>query len=108
MLWGYMYSLYLNGKTYKFTNEEVIKIMDDNEEYINKPEKLLMIEDTWDLNPAENEGEWLTGAEIYSSLSDDRGLLNKFTIGRELKKTKIKILRDKHRKKDLFFVKLKG
>lgn len=108
MLWGYMYSLYLKGKTYKFTNDEVLKIMDDNEEYINKPEKLLMIEDTWDLNPAENEGEWLTGAEIYSSLSDDRGLLNKFTIGRELKKTKIKWLRDKHLNKDLFYVKLKG
>jgi hypothetical protein len=108
MLWGYMYSLYLKGKTYKFTNEEVIKIMDDNEEYINKPEKLLMIEDTWDLNPEENEGEWLTGAEIYSSLSDERGLLNKFTIGRELKKTKIKWLRDKHLSKDLFYVKLKS
>lgn len=108
MLWGYMYSLYLKGKTYKFTNEEVIKIMDDNEEYINKPEKLLMIEDTWNLNPAENEGEWLTGAEIYSSLSDERGLLNKFTIGRELKKTKIKWLRDKHLNKDLFYVKLKS
>ena len=107
MLWGCMYSHYLKGKTYKFTNEQVNQIMNDNEEYINKPEKLLMIEDAWDLNPAENEGEWLTGSEIYIKLSDERNLLNKFMIGREMKKTKIKWKRDRHLKIDLFYVKLK-
>jgi putative DNA primase/helicase len=103
MLWGYMYSLYLKGVSYKFTNNEVEQIMISNEKYLNKPEKILIIEDVWNLNPPENKGIWLTGQAICSELPDNN-LLNRFTIGRELKKNKIKWKRDKHTKKDLFFV----
>ena len=103
MLWGYMYSLYLNNVSYKFTNEEVEQIIIDNEKYLNKPEKLLIIEDTWNLNPDKEQGQWKTGAEIFAELPPQT-LLNKFTIGRELKKNNIKWKRDKHLMKDIFYV----
>jgi putative DNA primase/helicase len=103
MLWGYMYKLYLQGVSYKFTNEEVDEIMSYNEQFINKPEKLLIIEDRWNLNPDTGSGKWLTASEIFAELPQQL-LLNKFTIGRELKKTKIKFKKDKNLNMDVFFV----
>lgn len=103
MLWGYIYNLYLKGIPYKFTDKEVKEIMNHNEQFINKPEKLLIIEDVWDLSPDDERGKWLTAKEIFAEIPHQI-LLTKFTIGRELKKTKIKFKKDKNLNMDVFFV----
>jgi hypothetical protein len=104
MLWGYMYHLYLKKITYKFSFSEIEKINELNNKYLNKPEKLLIIEDVWDLNPDEEEGVWETSNTIYKELPP-QNLLNKFTITRQLKNLgHIKFKYDTHLKKYLFFV----
>ena len=107
MLWGYIYSLYVKGASPKFSDEEIGEIMRYNDQFLNKPEKLLIIEDVWDLNPTDEVGEWKTSLDIFKELPP-QGLLNKFTIARELKKTKIRFKRDKVLNKDIFFVHKKG
>jgi hypothetical protein len=104
MLWGYMYSLYLKGISYKFDIEEVKKINEINNQYLNKPEKILLIEETWNLYPQEGKGEWLTAGEIFKELPANQVLLNKLTIGRELKKLNIQMIYDKHKKQNKYFV----
>ena len=103
MLWGYMYSLYLKNVDYKFTDSEVTEIMNYNDQFVNKPEKILVIEDVWNLNPPTDQGEWKTAGEIFAELPAQT-LLNKFTIGREMKKTKTKFKRDTNLNKDVSYV----
>ena len=103
MLWGYMYSLYLKGISYKFEMDEIKTINEINSQYINKPEKILIIEDIWDLNPSEENGQWKTAGEILAELPP-QNLLNKISLGKELKKTRVKFDYNKALKQYKFFV----
>ena len=103
MLWGYMYSLYLKGISYKFEMDEIKTINEINSQYINKPEKILIIEDVWDLNPSEENGQWKTAGEILAELPP-QNLLNKISLGKELKKTRVKFDYNKALKQYKFFV----
>jgi len=103
MLWGYMYSLYLKGISYKFEMDEIKTINEINSQYINKPEKILIIEDIWDLNPSEKNGQWKTAGEILAELPP-QNLLNKISLGKELKKTRVKFDYNKALKQYKFFV----
>ena len=103
MLWGYMYSLYLKGISYKFEMDEIKTINEINSQYINKPEKILIIEDVWDLTPNEKNGQWKTAGEIFAELPP-QNLLNKISLGKELKKTRVKFDYNKALKQYKFFV----
>lgn len=118
MLWGYMYSLYLKNKPYWFTNNEIDEVIEENNEFLSKPESILIIEEKFNLFPLdidndanEEAGQWMKASEIYDILKpfipDSRAgnQLNKFTIGKELKKLNMKIKYDKKHHTNLFYVK---
>jgi len=104
MLWGYFYNLYLRKASYKFDYEEVKEINQINMQYLNKSEKILLIEESFDLYPGEDEGSWYTANELFNYLPS-QGLLNKFTLAKELKKTSV-IFRVNRTKTTEFFIKL--
>lgn len=116
MLWGYMYSLYIKNKPYWFDIKEIDEIINNNNEYLSKPESILIIEDMFELFPSadtdanEDAGEWLKASEIYEILkvnipnSRAGSQLNKFTIGKELKKMNVKIRYDKRCRVNYFYV----
>jgi len=110
IMWGYFYDLYLKGERYWHTREEKEKVERNNNKYLLKSDNTLIIEDKIDLFP--EDGEWLSGKEIFAVLNAENAMnttfgknLNKFTIGRELKKLNVKMKRDTHRKLELFYVK---
>jgi len=110
IMWGYFYDLYLKGERYWHTREEKEKVERNNNKYLLKSDNTLIIEDKIDLFP--EVGEWLSGKEIFSVLNAENAMnttfgknLNKFTIGRELKKLNVKMKRDEHKKIELFYVK---
>jgi putative DNA primase/helicase len=107
MLWGYLYDLYLKKVSYKFDIDEIKKINEINSQYINKPEKLLIIEDIWNLNPNEKDGQWKTAGEIFAELPP-QFVLNKYSLGKELKKTSVKFDYNKSLKQYKFFVSKKN
>ena len=88
MLWGYIYSIYIkNPMAYKFTDEEVKEIVEFNEQYLNKPEGLLMIEEYYIINPETDEGcDWHTAKQIYNSLNNPTILQSYHKLGREMTK----------------------
>lgn len=108
MLWGYMYNLYKKNKPYWFTEKEIDEVIINNNEFLLKPESILIIEEKFNLFPSENEGEWLKSNDIYDVMRPFITIssgLNKFTLGKELKKLNMKIKYDKKHRVNLFYVK---
>ena len=109
MLWGYMYSLYLSGMSYKFKPDEIEKINQMNSRYLCKPERILILEDSFDLHPDINDpdAKWYTNDEVIKLLGSQQ-LMNKFTVGKELKKCNVDVRLDKNRKATYFLRKLEN
>lgn len=93
MIWCYIYSKYLENDVYWFNEEQINKIISENREFTAKPENIQIIEEYFDLYP--DDGEWKTSNEIYNLLPFDPKL-NKFIVGKELKKCNVK-LKIKHK-----------
>lgn len=87
MLWGFFYEQYLKGKSYKFTHDQIKEINKSNERYIFKNEKILMIEEVFDVDPGE-DGNWYKAGQIIELLPG--GIFTKYNIGKELKKLGVK------------------
>lgn len=105
MLWGYMYTQYLKEKPYYLNESDMETLIFENEEFISKPDKILLIEDTWDLNPHIDIGEWKTAKEIFYALPEKQYLLNKYTISKELKKANVKYKYDRNKTYKFFVCK---
>lgn len=118
MLWGYMYNLYLKKMPYWFDLKETKEITAANDDFLSKPESILILEEKFNLHPNsiendanEEAGEWMKAVDIYNYLKPDipdskvGRELNKFTITKELKKACVTIKQDKHTKTNLFYVK---
>jgi predicted P-loop ATPase len=112
MLWGYFYNLYLMKKPYYFNKAETIELEIENKKYLIKSEKMLFLEQYFDLSPnTENieEEEFLSAKFIFSKIKDNiDNPFKKHTLGRELKKFNVLCRYNKHKKIDEFFIKYIG
>jgi len=119
MLWGYMYSFYLQDRPYWFENDEIEEIMTENNKFLSKSELILTIEEYFDLFPKEPDGDaneeagkWMKAVDIYDVLKPfmadlqlNKFNVNKFSISRELKKLNMKMSYDNHKNVTMFYVK---
>lgn len=90
MIWGYIYSQYLKNDPYYFSQKRIDEIILENRQYTAKPELLTLIEDYFNLYPNEEDGIWMTAGEIFGVISFENFKLNKFLVGKELKKCNVK------------------
>lgn len=102
LIWGYMYSKFLEKEIYWFSEERIEQITITNRNHTVKPDLVQSIEEWYDLYPDKDTGSWLTSNEIYAKLPFD-AKTNKFMVGKELKKCNVK-LKIKH-KTSYFYVK---
>ena len=107
MLWGFIYDKYLKGVSYAFTHEEEREINEYNQQYLNKPESLLLLEEYFELNPEIDEGDnWMSSKEAYNKLGLQTIIPSYFKLGKELKRFGIASKRTK--KGTLFNIRLKS
>lgn len=107
MLWGYFYNLYKKGVNYAFKHEEEKEIMLYNQQYLNKPESLMLLEEYFELNPEIDEGDnWMTAKEIFSKLGFQTIIPSQFKLGKDLKKFGIQSRRH-YKKGNLFNIRVK-
>jgi hypothetical protein len=100
MLWGYIYSKYLNNEPYYFDNDKIKIINDENRNYVITSEIISEVESKFDLFPDNNMGEWLTASQICEELP----YINKFKLGRELKANNVKF-KTGHKKMVSYYLK---
>lgn len=107
MLWGFIYDKYLKKVTYAFTHDEEKEIMKYNQQYLNKPESLMLLEEYFILNPEIDEGDnWMSSKEIFDKIGFNTVMTNHFKLGKELKRFGVQSKR--HRtKRTVYNVRLK-
>lgn len=103
LIWGYMYQLYLDQEPYWLNAEETKELEKYNENYINKSEIYLLLEDLFDLKADDNEN-WYSVKELYKHIPN--GILSSpystissyISLGRALKKFNVNVRQNKHKK----------
>lgn len=100
ILWGFLYSCYLKGKSYKFTHEQIKIINQINDKFLFKNEKILMIEEVFDCKP--DDGDWYTATQIIEEIKNP--VFTIYNIGKELKKLGVNF-KVGHQKKTYYYLK---
>jgi predicted P-loop ATPase len=86
MLWGYFYSKYLKGEQYWFSKDENRQISKTNEEFLNKPDWFMLIEEVFIINDKDyNKENWMKAKDAYEKLSlDEKSIIkNHLALGKK-------------------------
>lgn len=109
MLWGYFYDMYLkNEEKYYFSDKEVEQITVYNDQFINKPELLIQLEEKFIINPEIDEGDdWHNSNEIIQIFNGKLEITSTAKLTKEIKRLNVRHKRDKN-KGNVFNLRLKG